>query len=204
MIPHRRRPGSTISNSRALVLSKVWHSARPARRARLPGRDACIPRQFRGRAPELSYLDDEPDQLVEIADDLPRYPGSPRAKAMTTAPASASDALDHRAGQLRAFSGRPRRGGATLRGLADHLGRDDALAPSERSEATLTALTVRHAVSMAPSRPRTFCKPRARLPRLQTGARHPHRQLGELGCLGQEPIRRRTGVARLQLEEVLR
>jgi hypothetical protein len=29
------------------------------------------------------HLDGEPDQLVEIADDLPRYPGSPRAKAMT-------------------------------------------------------------------------------------------------------------------------
>jgi hypothetical protein len=30
----------------------------------------------------------------------------------------------------------------------------------------------------------------------------PHGQLGELDCLGQDPIRRRTGVAHLQLEEV--
>jgi hypothetical protein len=76
----RARGPSLVRNSRALVLSDVRHPTRPARRTRLPRRDACIPHTPEAVRP--SYLIWTASQIswFEIADDLPRYQESSRAE----------------------------------------------------------------------------------------------------------------------------
>jgi hypothetical protein len=145
MVPHRRRPSRAISNSRAPVLPEVWHQL--ALRDEPDYLDVTLASLDNPKAVRPSYHIWTASRMpwFDTADDLPRYPGSPRLSD-DEPPGVSPDALDRRAGQLRALSARPRRGGTTLGGLADHLGRD-ALRPLSGARRPSSALTVRHAVS---------------------------------------------------------